>query len=65
MARRHRFLRVTAPAAVRAHLRHVLPRAMPVPPSRPHQPAKGPGSYQRHPKHRDPRRFDDRDRALY
>ena len=64
MARRHRPRQVTAPAAVRAHLRRILPRAMPVPPSRSHRPAKGPGSYQRPAKHRDPRRFDDRDRAL-
>ncbi len=64
MARRHRFLRVTAPAAVRAHLRHVLPRAMPVPPSRPHQPAKGPGSYRRQAKHRDTRPSENRDPVL-
>ncbi len=43
--------RVQAPPAVRAHLRRLLPRAMPVPPSRTHRPAKGLGSYRRRPKH--------------
>ncbi len=42
---------ITASRAVREHLRRVLPRAMLVPPSRSHRPAKGPGSYRRRPKH--------------
>lgn len=61
---RHRPRRVKASAAVRAHLRRVLPRAMPVPPSRPHRPAKGPGSYRRQSKHPGTMKSDDRDRTL-
>ena len=48
---RSRPRRVKPSLAVREHLRRVLPRAMPVPPSRSHRPAKGPGSYRRRPKH--------------
>ena len=57
--------RIQAPPALRAHLRRVLPRAMPVPPSRPHRPAKGLGSYRRRPKHPRPPRAEEAPGALH